>query len=44
VRHPIGLERAAAVDGLVEAGVQDVDAVGILRVGINVDVVPGALE
>ena len=38
------VEGLAAVDRLVEAGVERVDGVLVLRVGVDVDVVPGALQ
>ena len=36
-------ERAAAIDGLVELHVQDIDGIFVVGVGVEVDVVPGTL-
>src|SRR5260221_291147 len=43
VRHADGVERAAAVLRAVEAGVEDVHRVRVLRIREDVRVVPGAL-
>ncbi len=43
VRDRDGLERLAAIGGAIEARVQDVDRVRVLRIGEDARVVPGAL-
>src|SRR6266566_4209142 len=43
MRRPQLRERPAAVHGAIHPRVQHVDRLGILRIGVNVRVVPGAL-